>query len=85
MARMLLDPPNFLVLDEPTNHLDLATKEMLVSALKGFEGTMLFGGDQDHAKQICLLQPIERRGEKLPLRRPDLSGGDERHGRDGRG
>ena len=34
MARMLLDPPNFLVLDEPTNHLDLATKEMLVTALK---------------------------------------------------
>ena len=33
MARMLLDPPNFLVLDEPTNHLDLATKEMLVSSL----------------------------------------------------
>ena len=42
MARMLLDPPNFLVLDEPTNHLDLATKEMLVEALKSFEGTMLF-------------------------------------------
>ena len=42
MARMLLDPPNFLVLDEPTNHLDLATKEMLVRALGNFEGTMLF-------------------------------------------
>ena len=42
MARMLLEPPNFLVLDEPTNHLDLATKEMLVKALKDFEGTMLF-------------------------------------------
>jgi ATPase subunit of ABC transporter with duplicated ATPase domains len=42
MARMLLDPPNFLVLDEPTNHLDLATKEMLVDALREFEGTMLF-------------------------------------------
>jgi ATPase subunit of ABC transporter with duplicated ATPase domains len=42
MARMLYDPPNFLVLDEPTNHLDLATKEMLVEALKNFEGTMLF-------------------------------------------
>ncbi|HYC59161.1 MAG TPA: ABC-F family ATP-binding cassette domain-containing protein [Thermoanaerobaculia bacterium] len=42
MARMLLDPPNFLVLDEPTNHLDLATKEMLVEALHEFEGTMLF-------------------------------------------
>ncbi len=42
MARMLYDPPNFLVLDEPTNHLDLATKEMLVDALHNFEGTMIF-------------------------------------------
>jgi ATPase subunit of ABC transporter with duplicated ATPase domains len=42
MARMLMYPPNFLVLDEPTNHLDLATKEMLIEALKNFEGTMLF-------------------------------------------
>jgi ATPase subunit of ABC transporter with duplicated ATPase domains len=42
MARMLLDPPNFLVLDEPTNHLDLPTKEMLIEALKDFEGAMLF-------------------------------------------
>ena len=42
MARMLYDPPNFLVLDEPTNHLDLATKEMLVEALKDFSGTMIF-------------------------------------------
>ena len=42
LARMLLNPPNFLVLDEPTNHLDLATKEMLVDALKDFDGTMLF-------------------------------------------
>jgi ATPase subunit of ABC transporter with duplicated ATPase domains len=42
MARMLYDPPNFLVLDEPTNHLDLATKEMLIEALREFEGTMIF-------------------------------------------
>jgi ATPase subunit of ABC transporter with duplicated ATPase domains len=42
MARMLYNPPNFLVLDEPTNHLDLATKAMLVEALKDFEGTMIF-------------------------------------------
>src|SRR6202167_1278934 len=38
-AALLHNPPNFLVLDEPTNHLDLATKEMLVDALKDFEGT----------------------------------------------
>jgi ATPase subunit of ABC transporter with duplicated ATPase domains len=42
IARMLFDPPNFLVLDEPTNHLDLATKEMLVDSLKSFTGTMIF-------------------------------------------
>jgi ATPase subunit of ABC transporter with duplicated ATPase domains len=42
MARMLFDPPNFLVLDEPTNHLDVDTKDMLVRVLADFEGTMLF-------------------------------------------
>jgi len=42
LARMLYDPPNFLVLDEPTNHLDLWTKEMLVESLARFEGTMVF-------------------------------------------
>jgi ATPase subunit of ABC transporter with duplicated ATPase domains len=42
IARMLMYPPNFLVLDEPTNHLDLATREMLIEALKNFDGTMLF-------------------------------------------
>ncbi|MFN0206583.1 MAG: ABC-F family ATP-binding cassette domain-containing protein [Planctomycetota bacterium] len=42
LAKMLFDPPNFLVLDEPTNHLDIITKEMLIKTLSDFEGTMLF-------------------------------------------
>jgi ATPase subunit of ABC transporter with duplicated ATPase domains len=48
MALMLYDPPNFLVLDEPTNHLDIATKEMLIGALAGYEGTMLFVSHDRH-------------------------------------
>jgi ATPase subunit of ABC transporter with duplicated ATPase domains len=48
MARMLYDPPNFLVLDEPTNHLDLATKEMLIAALADFEGTLLMVSHDRH-------------------------------------
>jgi ATPase subunit of ABC transporter with duplicated ATPase domains len=48
MAKMLYDPPNFLVLDEPTNHLDIATKEMLIKALSAFEGAMLFVSHDRH-------------------------------------
>src|SRR6195952_4752830 len=48
MAKMLYDPPNFLVLDEPTNHLDMATKDMLIAVLSEFEGTMLFVSHDRH-------------------------------------
>jgi ATP-binding cassette subfamily F protein 3 len=41
LAKILLKPSNFLVLDEPTNHLDRPGRDVLLSALKGYNGTIL--------------------------------------------
>ena len=72
MARMLLNPPNFLVLDEPTNHLDLFTKEMLIDALKDFEGTMLFVSHDREFLRALSNRVIELGGESGTDREPHL-------------
>ena len=56
LARMLLDPPNFLVLDEPTNHLDLATKEMLIHSLSDLR--------RHHAVRVA--RPVVPAGAEQP-------------------
>ncbi|GGE53094.1 glycosyl transferase family 1 [Agaricicola taiwanensis] len=70
MAKMLFDPPNFLVLDEPTNHLDIATKQMLVEALQRFEGSMLFVSHDRH-----FLAALSNRVLELTPEGPHLFGG----------
>jgi len=42
LLRMLLRPNNFLLLDEPTNHLDLRAKDVLLEALRSYNGTVVF-------------------------------------------
>jgi ATPase subunit of ABC transporter with duplicated ATPase domains len=75
MARMLYNPPNFLVLDEPTNHLDLATKEMLVDGLKDFEGTMIFVSHDRTFLRGLGSRVLELGGETGTDRTPRVYGG----------
>jgi ATPase subunit of ABC transporter with duplicated ATPase domains len=72
IARMLLNPPNFLVLDEPTNHLDLFTKEMLIDALEDYEGTMLFVSHDRAFLRALSNRVLELGGESGVEREPHL-------------
>jgi ATPase subunit of ABC transporter with duplicated ATPase domains len=72
LARMLLDPPNFLVLDEPTNHLDLATKDMLIRSLSQFEGTMLFVSHDRSFLRALSNRVLELGGESGLERKPHV-------------
>ena len=72
LARMLLDPPNFLVLDEPTNHLDLATKDMLIRSLATFDGTMLFVSHDRAFLRALSNRVLELGGESGVEREPHV-------------
>jgi len=54
LAKLMLQKANFLILDEPTNHLDILSKEALETALKDYDGTILFvSHDRYFIKQIA--------------------------------
>ncbi len=42
LVKLLLDPPNLLLMDEPTTHLDIGSIDALITALRQYEGTLIF-------------------------------------------
>jgi len=48
LVKLLVNPPNFLLMDEPTTHLDISSIDALITALQGYEGTLLFVSHDVH-------------------------------------
>jgi ATP-binding cassette, subfamily F, member 3 len=59
LARMLMMPGNFLLLDEPTNHLDIRAKDVLLTALRSFTGTVVFVSHDRYFLDELATQVIE--------------------------
>ncbi len=69
LLKLLLRPVNLLLLDEPTNHLDLATKDILLDALRTYPGTVVFvSHDRDFLAQLAtrVLELEGHRGREFP-------------------
>ncbi|HQB39982.1 MAG TPA: ABC-F family ATP-binding cassette domain-containing protein [Deltaproteobacteria bacterium] len=65
LAKMLLRPSNLLLMDEPTNHLDLFSKEVLLDALRSFDGTVVFVSHDRHFVNGLATRIVEVEGGRL--------------------
>jgi ATP-binding cassette subfamily F protein 3 len=73
IARLMLEPHNFLILDEPTNHLDMHSKEILKNALLGYEGTLIvISHDRDFLEGLTTVT-YEFRDKKMQEYRGDIT------------
>lgn len=65
LAMILASPLNFLVLDEPTNHLDIESREVLLNAVKAFDGTVIVVSHDRHFLHQIVNRVFEIRDGEL--------------------
>jgi ATP-binding cassette subfamily F protein 3 len=65
LARLLLEPVNFLVLDEPTNHLDMASRDILKQALLNYDGTVVIVSHDRYFLEGLVSKVYEFRDKKI--------------------
>jgi ATP-binding cassette, subfamily F, member 3 len=65
LAKLLLEPSNFLIFDEPTNHLDMTSKDLLKSALINYEGAMIIVSHDREFLDGLVSKIIEFRDKKI--------------------
>ncbi len=73
LAKLLLEPVNFLILDEPTNHLDMAAKDVLKRALMEFQGALIVvSHDRDFLEGLTQ-KTVEFKGGKIKEYHGDIN------------
>ncbi len=65
IAKLLTQPSNFVLLDEPTNHLDMRAKEVLLNALRNYEGTVVFVSHDRYFMDELAKKVFEVAGKKV--------------------
>lgn len=65
LAKLLINPPNFLLLDEPTTHLDVDAVDALIKALTDYQGTLVFISHDIHFVRTLANTVFEVKGGRV--------------------
>jgi ATP-binding cassette subfamily F protein 3 len=73
LAKLLLEPINFLIMDEPTNHLDMVAKDVLKNALLEFTGAIIIVSHDREFLEGLTNKTVEFKGGGIKEYPGDLS------------